>query len=115
MEKMGSYEMKLTRNQMLKYWRFAVRWENHTHLCRRKPKFLVGQTVRIITKEPYMGSWTYMDDVRRIRKGQTGIIIGMSSLPDKDVPERYSNHSYDVRFKDGCTIYFAEEHLTRSR
>jgi hypothetical protein len=107
--------MQLTKGQMLKRWQRAVNYRERVWLRRRKPKFHLAQEVKVVTREPDLGSWTYMDPCRKERKGQRGIIVDMDSLPDSDVPEQYSNYSYRVRFDGGREIVFSEEHLTRAR
>ena len=107
--------MNLTKKQMLKFWQRAVYLRIHSWNKRRQPKFKLTQIVQVVTNEPDMGTWTYMDSVRRERKGKRGIIVDMGALPDSDVPEKYSNYDYSVMFPDGKTIVFTEEHLTRAR
>ena len=107
--------MQLTNSQVLKLWQSAVNVRERVWRCRRRPKFHLTQEVKVVTREPDMGSWTYMDECRKERMGQKGIIVDMDALPDNDVPEKYSNYSYRVRFLSGKEIIFAEEHLTRVR
>ena len=78
-----------------------------------RPKFRLGEKVKIVTNEPELHSWTWMDDVRLERKGNVGIIVNMEYI--KDHPTFVSGIDYYVRFKDGHNICFVEEHLEKNK
>ena len=107
--------MHLTKKQMLTRWKRVVSANIRVWTLRRKPKFHLTQVVQVVKKEPDLGQWAYMDAVRKERKGEKGLVVGIDSLLNKDVPEQYANCSYRILFKDGREICFSEEHLTRAR
>ena len=105
--------MTLTKKDMLLYWERAVNNKMRVWALRCRPKFKLMQTVKVVTKEPSMGTWAFMDELRKQRRGQMGIIIDIEALPDVDVPLKYSNYDYRIKFRDGEAIIFVEEHLMK--
>ena len=103
--------MTLKKFQILDYWQDAVYTKLNVHNLRYDPKYKVGQGVRIVTKEPDLGTWAYFDDIRKRRMGMRGIVVDIEALPNNVTPPQYSNYSYKILFPDWSTITFQEEHL----
>lgn len=105
--------MKLSKKDIITYWNSeSLKSMRIIPGSKSIPKFALGKKVKIVTDEPDLGRWTWMDDIRKERKGSVGRIIGRDYIGDS---KGYSPFTYDILFDDGAKITFVEEHLEKRK
>lgn len=102
--------MKLKRKQIIDLWnKSALKATRKPFSEKRIPKFRLGDTIKIVTIEPDLGNWTWMDECRKEKKGIEGIVIDIGYV----LTEVHSPFDYKILFEDGKEIVFVEEYLKK--
>lgn len=98
----------MKKDELLQLWNKTIINKLNIPYGDPKPRLSLGEKVKIVTDEPDLCGWTWMDGIRKERKGKSGYIVDVDYLRQI---KNFSPFSYRIRFSDNKEIVFVEEHL----